>query len=362
MKTHSNNKEKILFVASFIVGGGAAKVLLNIINSLPLNRYDIKLLVVSPMPHEYFYVKDGVFVVFCNKTHAIKASGDVVKEIRGFAPDYLFSTDYFSYLLPVFKLFSSKPLKFFARINVPPSEYPNRTLKRRLAERISRITFRFTDRIIAQTQFMKDDLIAWYGINPEKIEVIQNIIDPDMLTVKGNEISYPEEFKPEKYNVLAAGALYSIKGFDLLVESIAEVRKTVPNINLVIIGKERYELDFGAKLLAIITENHLEDCVTLAGYRENPYPYFKHADLFVLSSRKEAFPNVVLESLFFGTPVVATNVVDFSGVIEQGCNGYVVQKESSVALACGIVSANKCINKPCGFIYKNYDYSQLFSK
>src|SRR5207245_6286319 len=54
-------------------------------------------------------------------------------------------------------------------------------------------------------------------------------------------------------------------------------------------------------------ELHLESCVRFVGLRRNPYPFIKHADLLVLPSRNEAFPNVVLEAIALGTPVVATN-------------------------------------------------------
>ena len=60
----------------------------------------------------------------------------------------------------------------------------------------------------------------------------------------------------------------------------------------------------------------------------NPYPYFKKANLFVMSSRKEGYPNVVLEALTLGVPVVATDVVDWTGVIKDGKNGYIAKKNN----------------------------------
>ena len=59
------------------------------------------------------------------------------------------------------------------------------------------------------------------------------------------------------------------------------------------------------ELQRLIRENYLDQKITLCGYKENPYPYFLHADRFILSSRYEGLPNVVLESLALGTRVIA---------------------------------------------------------
>ena len=100
---------------------------------------------------------------------------------------------------------------------------------------------------------------------------------------------------------MAAGTLTRQKGFDLLIQAMASLVKIRPEIHLTILGDgpEKNNLENQIRSLDLL------DSITLAGFQENPYPYFYHADLFVLSSRWEGLPNVVLESLACGTPVVA---------------------------------------------------------
>ncbi len=351
-------KKKIIFVTSVLTGGGAVRVLLNIINSLSLEKYELILFVMCAHSNENVFIKEGVNVVYFSKNRLLTSIIPIMKQVLKIKPDYLFSTDYFGYVLPFFKLFCKT--KVISRVNVPPSEFPLNTLKVRISRFIQKQAYKFTDIIIAQTEFSKKDIVKWFKTPNDKIKVIRNIIDNKLLDTRSVESTTPE-LSNNKYNIVAAGALYSVKGFDLLIESMIDVVRHIPNASLTILGKERYEADYGKFLMALIKRNKLEEYVCLAGHKNNPYPYLKNADLFVLSSRTEAFPNVVLESLYLGTPVVATNVVDFGGVISNGTNGYVVNKGSVQALADGIVTAQKKLRKPINFRFSNFDYSKLFA-
>ena len=77
----------------------------------------------------------------------------------------------------------------------------------------------------------------------------------------------------------------------------------------------------------------MED-VHCLGYKSNPYPYIKYADCFVLSSRWEGLPNVLIESLHLGTPVAAFKCVPVvERIVEQGINGFVATPENVDSLA-----------------------------
>ena len=79
-------------------------------------------------------------------------------------------------------------------------------------------------------------------------------------------------------------------------------------------------------MVQLTKELKVSNKVHFHGYIKNPYPYYKFADLFVLSSKWEGLPNVVLESLFLKTPVVVTNCIPYLGkIIKSGKNGYIVE-------------------------------------
>ena len=353
-------KIKILFIASSLRGGGAERVFINIMNSLSPDKYDIKLILTSheKIPEELLQSK--ILIKNYNKKHAKSAFLQLYHEIKSNKPDYLFTTHFpVAYMLSIFKFLFKRKFKVIVRIAVPPSEYPRNGLKTNILHIIAIILYRYVDIIVTQSEYMKNDVIKSYSLKPGKVIVIRNIIDHEYLQRKGSEF-YPTEMNSRNYNVISAGALYSIKGFDLLIKSIALLQNKNPNIRLFILGDERYETGYKAYLKKLIKELELTQIVFLLGHKENPYPYYKNADLFVLSSRKEGFPNVVLEALYYGTPVVATNCVDFSGVITESANGYIVQKESHITIAEGINNAILNLNKSNAFTIQNFNYENLF--
>lgn len=351
------NQHKVLFVTASTVGGGAERQLVNIINSLADNpRYCLRLVVTSNDPRPNGLNTNVDFVQYGYGSS--KASfGRLYSEISSFKPNYLFTTSSpLAYLLVFLKWLFFGKFKVVVRIAVPPSELYITSFKGRLLRLLSRFTLKYANVLVSQTEFMKEDLHKHYKIPTSKIIVIRNLIDPDFLR-QSSESFVPIELDPNNFNVVAAGALYSVKGFDLLIKAFERIVATKPEAKLYILGQERYEPGYKDYLDSLITS---KDNIFLLGQKANPYPYFKSANLFVLSSRKEAFPNVVLESLYLGTPVVATNCVDFSGIIIDGQNGYVVDKGSEDAMYHGITKAMTTLRTPIYNQISNYNYEKIF--
>ena len=77
-------------------------------------------------------------------------------------------------------------------------------------------------------------------------------------------------------------------------------------------------------LKRLVISNEVEDCVVIEGKQDNPYPYMKHADVYVCTSAYEAFPLVFKESFLCGVPVVTTPIPPAREIIEPGKNGVIV--------------------------------------
>ncbi len=354
-----SSRVRVLFVTASTTGGGAERMLFNIIRSLD-NNHEVRLFITSEeqIPQQY---NGAVRAVNANKKHAASAFARLIKEIRKFNPQHIFTTSSnIGYMLILAKKLLGANFKVYIRCAVTPSEIYQQDIKARLLNEVIRLSYNSADLIIAQTKFMRDDLIKSYKIDPNKVRAIRNIIDYEFVMSSSGKF-IPEELQPQNYNIVAAGALYSVKGFDILIDAIAPMVKSNPRLMLYILGEERYEDGYKSYLSQKIKEYNIERNVHLLGYRSNPYPYFKTADLFVMSSRKEGFPNVVLEALALGTPVVATDCVDFDGVIENGVNGYVVKKNDPDSLRQGIVSAITSNFDLKNIQLRNYDYNKLFS-
>lgn len=355
----TSTKINIAFVAASTVGGGAERMQINIINTLPPSKYDIYFINTSKDPKPQ-HLNSSVEYIGLGKTNTKNSFYTLKRALKQINPDYIFTTSVVvAYLLVIIRFIINSKAKLFVRIAVPPSESQSKSFKSKVLRKINEISLKRADLIIAQTEFSKEDIHRHYKVPLDKIRVIRNITDTSMLENEGKRF-FPKEYKENQYSLVAAGALYSVKGFDLLIKAMADVVEQHPTVCLYILGEVRYELDYKEKLQNLIKNNNLTNHVFLLGHKQNPYPYFKYADMFVLSSRTEGFPNVVLEALHYGTPVIATNCVDFTGVIYEGINGYVVDKNSVSALYDGIVKGVNNLKKPSTIDIVNFNYEELF--
>ena len=189
---------------------------------------------------------------------------------------------------------------------------------------LTKLTNILADIIIAQCEYMKNDLINIFGLKSKEINKIVVIYNP----IEGKQIlnfSLDSSLSSINYNssngpfLISIGGLKKQKGFDLLIEAMVDVQCVFPNIILTIYGEgpERMELQ------DLISKYNLENNIFLKGFNSNPYYDLSKSDLFICSSRYEGFSNSIIESLFLGIPVVATDCP--SGVREilsDGENGW----------------------------------------
>jgi len=151
--------------------------------------------------------------------------------------------------------------------------------------------------------------------NLKKTKTINNPIDLNSINKK---LLYPKPFGFDY--ILAVGRLSREKGFDILINAFAKLNLK-NKIKLIILGegKERKNLE------KLIDKLDLKKQVLLYGKVDNPFIYMKYATFFVLSSRSEGFPIVIIEALACGTPVIATNCeTGPSEIVEYGENGLLV--------------------------------------
>ena len=134
---------------------------------------------------------------------------------------------------------------------------------------------------------MADDLLKHYYIKSQDIQIINNPVDTDAMLKKAEAFT-PERLAPHMF--LACGRMHVQKGFDLLLKALSRLNRK--DWALWLIGDGELTDELGA----LSAELRIADKVCFLGFQD-PYPYFKAADAFVLSSRFEGMPNVVLEAL-----------------------------------------------------------------
>ncbi len=202
-------------------------------------------------------------------------------------------------------------------------------LKHRVSFALARLALGRADHLVCQGDDLARDLAALRLGVP--MTTIGNPVDVDEVVRLGAE---PVAL-PGKPALLAAGRLSRQKGFDLLLPAFAQLRATAPGAHLTIVGSGPDE----AALRTQIDALGLASSVTLRGFVENPYPLMRAADLFVLPSRYEGFPNAALEALASGTPVLAAACPGVPDLVIPRENGWLVAPEDIAALATGLAVA-----------------------
>jgi glycosyltransferase involved in cell wall biosynthesis len=189
------------------------------------------------------------------------------------------------------------------------------------------------EKVIAITE----DEVAQYslmGIPGDKIVVIPNGIDLvqyQYLPSKGlfkSKYGIPQEEKI----VLFLGRIHRIKGIDLLIEAFSALCEELSNVKLVIVGPDDGFLE---DLQKQITQLGIAEKIIFTGpiYGEEKLSAYVDADVYVLPSLYEAFPNTVLEAWTCGTPVIVTETCGISKIVQEA--GIVIKRDSD-ELARGI--------------------------
>jgi glycosyltransferase involved in cell wall biosynthesis len=183
------------------------------------------------------------------------------------------------------------------------------------------------------------------GIPRNLIQVIYNpVITPDLRINSQMPLEHPWFNLGEPPVILAVGSLTAQKDFPTLLKAFVQLRK-IRNARLLILGEgeERTAIE------ALVKQLGLEQDVSLPGFVVNPYPYMFRAPVFVLSSKWEGLPTVVIEALFCGTLIVSTDCP--SGpreILQDGQYGQLVPVGDSVNMAQAIenVLAGKMPHPP----------------
>lgn len=190
------------------------------------------------------------------------------------------------------------------------------------------------DAIIAVAQGVADDMVRHGGLDPERLHVVPNPSVPDDLDARIRQPVHHPWLTPERPGpaIIAAGRLRPQKDFATLLRAFARLAGSSDE-RLIILGQGECR----AELEALARELRIEDRVALPGFVDDPLPWLARADLFVLSSAFEGSPNVLVEAMACGTPVVATDCP--SGpreILAGGRHGPLVPIGDPEALACAM--------------------------
>ncbi len=193
-----------------------------------------------------------------------------------------------------------------------------------------RLFYRWADTIIVPSQGVAADLARITRLPVNRIQVLPNpVVTPQLEKLSRQKIAHPWLQEHTTPVILGIGELSARKDFSTLIRAFALLRKQF-RCRLIILGKGRQK----EALETLARQLRIETDLDLPGFVDNPYPWMKQSDLFILSSRLEGFGNVLAEALATGTPVVSTNCPNGPAeILNNGRYGPLVPVGDHAALA-----------------------------
>ena len=191
---------------------------------------------------------------------------------------------------------------FLMKVKIIVSErnYPGKRENHKMWDLLRKYFYRFADLHVVQTK----KIAEWLEKNThlKNFKIIPNSIS--WALPKYEPILKPSDYiSDEDKVVLAVGTLKEQKGFDLLLDAVTDILPSNPEWKLIIIGEEKNEAGscgLREQFEKKIKENGLVDQILMPGRAGNVMEWYNRADIFVLSSRFEGFPNVLLEAMSSG--------------------------------------------------------------
>jgi len=328
--------ERIALFLPSLRGGGAERVMVNLAWGFVERGLQVDLVLAKAEGPYLSQVPSKVRVVDLGARRMLHSLPGLIRYLRGEQPQAMLSALNHANIVAIWAKILSK-----VKTRLVVSEHNNLSqstknapfMRAKLMPFLIRFFYPYADAVVAVSRGVAEDLIASTGLPPEKVKVIYNpVITPELFTKADEPLDHPWFGPGEPPVILGVGRLTKQKDFPTLIRAFAMVRKERP-ARLMILGEgeERPNLE------ALVRELGLEEDVALPGFVDNPYKYMKRAAMFVLSSRWEGLPTVLIEALALGTPVVSTDCPSGPREVLEGHEELLVPVGDTNALACTIL-------------------------
>lgn len=325
------------FLISTLGGGGAEGVCVNVANGLAENGWKINLVVLNLNDAVYLNrVSDKVNLVVLEVNNARYSFWKLRNYLLVNKPEKILVFNYELAVISVLvRSFTNIKFKLIARnINTISKTKLTSTgfWESQIVDRLVKHFYCKVDHVVNQCNSMEQDLLAFIPNLIGKTSVIYNPVNKaieDIIENTGFSKANKDDY------LLCVGRLEQQKGFHYAIEAFSIVSRDNDALRLKIIGKGSLEraLIEQAKALGVYEKIDFE------GFKENVIPYYQKAKATLLTSLYEGFPNVLVESITLGTPVVSFNCPSGPSEIVTPDNGVLVKHEDLAELVTGVKQA-----------------------
>lgn len=352
-------KKKLIFITEALWIGGIETALVNLLNRLDYNRFDVTCLVLRDSldvadritPQCRLIVSDRQHKVTFPKGYGCKRLYNIMEEPQNAAK---FRRLIWYALRIVFRAAEAKCYASYVKKQLKGEHFDTAVIySDRAAETAVRAVsadrflmfyhhgamrreyhdaygYRKADKVIAVSPALAEKLRAYRSKYADKIISVNNIIDIDGVREKGLDIP-TVKFSADCFNIVSCGRLSHAKGMDIAVDACAKlVADGFTGFHWYIVGGGPEESALREQIMRL----GLEDCVSLLGMQSNPYPYIRCADLYVQPSRFEAFGLTIREAQVLAVPVLSTRTDGSAELISDGETGLLCESDAdSIAAA-----------------------------
>ena len=297
---------KILFFIETLSGGGAEKVLQNLVNNMDNEKFDITVQTVWKENPEGFLNKNIKYkYIYSNhsKLNNYKYRFSVL--LKTIYPLHI--KDNYDIEVAYLECGATKVISTSTNKKAKKVAWVHCNLSKKISninefKKKSVHWYKKFDKVVCVSRDVEKSFKGIYG-NEFDTEVIYNVIDDYSIREKSNENVDDYSFDKEIPTIVSVGRLSVEKRFDRLIEAHKILLDEGVLNKLLIIGEgnERKNLE------QIIKATGVQKTVALSGFKSNPYPYIKNADLLACSSDYEGFSSFVAEGLILGKTIVTTN-------------------------------------------------------
>lgn len=327
-------KIKILFLIHDLSVGGAEKVLVNLVNNMDSNKFDITVMALFGGGVNEQFLKPHIKIINCFK----KPFPGNSKIMKLLSPERLHKwliKDVYdievSYLEgPSARIISGCQRKETKRVCwIHVEQHDMETADQAFcSHREAENCYQKFDKIICVSEYVKKDFLSIYHLN-NPVEVLYNTNETEQILEQSKE---PVDLDCNAIKLVGVGKVLKNKGFDRLARIHKRLREEGFPIHTYILGIG----DQQNEIVRFLKENHLEDSFTFLGYQTNPYKYVAKCDIFVCSSFAEGFSTAATEALIVGTPVVTTLVSGMEEMLGSNNEYGIIVKNEEEALYQGI--------------------------
>lgn len=292
---------KIAFILPLLGAGGAERVLITLMNRLDRARFAPEFIVLDEDGPMRDWIADDIPFHSLGHLRVRQSLPRLLKEIKKLNPDIVVATQaHMNFALLLLRPFLRRQKLIVREANVPSSIVENvRTGKPWMVRGAYKGLYPLADLVISPAQIIIDEFASYLNMKTDNHALLYNPVDE--ARIRGDEKPAPAGPGREgRTHFICAGRLHRQKGFDRLIAALPSLGRD--DCSLTILGAGTEESALKHQVVALGLENR----VHLPGLSSDPWPHIAAADCFLLPSRWEGLPNVVLESLSVGTPVIAS--------------------------------------------------------